>query len=116
MPEDNFYMVTFDLQNSRGRSNEYSAAEAHLRNRFGAENYWKIVKQCAVIRTADHSRAIRDTLSQRLGSDCNILVVKIARGYALKIRDPYQREKAKKCLQQVDAQRAPDEDVFGDLA
>lgn len=108
-------MVTFDLQNSKGRSGEYLNAESSLRFRFGPDNYWKIVKQCAIIRTDEGAASIRDTLSQKLGAECNILVVKLARGYAFKIRDPLQREKAKECLRKVDAQESGDDDILLDI-
>jgi|GEM_PF-6172721 len=46
-----YYLVTFDLEDSQNRQNEYTLAEDTLRFRFGSRNYWKIVKQCAILRT-----------------------------------------------------------------
>jgi hypothetical protein len=96
-----FYLVTFDLIGSRGRENEYKRAEDALTFRFGKDNYWKLVKQCAVVRTNQDARAIRDVLQQRLGRNCNILVMRLRRGYAFSIRDPLKRQAAKDCLQQI---------------
>lgn len=96
-----FYMATFDLLNSHGREQEYKLAENTLRFRFGAENYWKPLKQFCVIRTDRGAAAIRDALKQRLGSDCNILVVELAKGYAFKIIDPRKRREAKEFLEQL---------------
>lgn len=112
MPDASFYMVTFDLQNSSGRSDDYRQAENSLKFRFGVDNYWKLVKQCAVVRTDQGAAAIRDALSQRLGSDCNILVVKLAQGWAFKIRDQSKRHVARRCLSQIGAS---DTDDFEDL-
>lgn len=113
MPGKAFYMVTFDLQNSAGRSDDYRHAESSLKFRFGPDNYWKLVKQCAIVRTDQGARSIRDALGQRLGADCNILVVKLARGYAFKIRDHAKRRAARQCLRQIGTDTGRDD--FEDL-
>lgn len=96
------YLVTFDLIGSEGRNNEYSLAEQALKFRFGPENYWKIVKQCAIVRTGQGAVAIRDTLSQRLGANTNILVVKLQKGYAYRLRDSRARASAIDCLGSIE--------------
>lgn len=96
-----FYIVTFDLQNSKGREAEYPRADAALRLRFGSQNFWKIVKQCRIVRTNEDARQIRATLQQVLGGNCNILVVRLRRGYAFKLTTPAARIVARDCLQQI---------------
>lgn len=96
-----FYMVTFDLEDSKNRTNEYKAAEEALKFRFGPDNYWKILKQCCIVRTNRDAREIRDTLIQRLGQKCNILVIRLRRGYAFKIKDREKRTSAQSCLSQI---------------
>jgi len=68
-----FYSVTFDLENSASRTNDYKAAEIALKTRFGSGNYWKIVKQCCIVRTTQDAVSVRQTLEQRLGVRTNIL-------------------------------------------
>lgn len=96
-----FYMVTFDLRNSKGRENEYAKADAALKFRYGDQNYWKIVKQCRIIRTNQDARQIRDMLNQSLGGNCNILVVRLKRGFAFTLLNPLDRVVARDCLQQI---------------
>jgi len=98
---DRFYLVTFDLRNSKGREAEYRQADESLKFRFGRDNFWKIVKQCRIIRTGQDAREIRSTLSQVLGSNCNILVVRLRRGYAFRIVDARDRRVARGLLSQI---------------
>lgn len=97
-----FYMVTFDLRNSKGRENEYVKADNALKFRFGPQNYWKIVKQIRIVKTGQDARQIRDMLHQTLGGNCNILIVRLRRGYAYTLINPKDRETAKDCLQQIE--------------
>tara|TARA_R110002124_G_scaffold16882_7_gene71440 strand:- start:6731 stop:7051 length:321 start_codon:yes stop_codon:yes gene_type:complete len=94
-------MVTFDLLNSKTRTKEYKQAEEALKFKFKPQNYWKPVKQCAIVRTDMGAQAIRDTLKQRLGANTNIMVVRIKREYALTIKDPAKRREAKGCFDQI---------------
>jgi hypothetical protein len=96
-----FYLVTFDLENSRGREAEYTLADTALRFRFGAKNFWKIVKQCRIVRTNQDARQIRASLQQTLGGNCNILIVRLRRGYAFTLTTPAARITARDCLQQI---------------
>jgi hypothetical protein len=96
-----FYMVTFDLENSKGRTNDYPKARQALQFLVGDGNYWDLVKQCAIVRTNNDARAIMNTLTQQLGPDCNVLVVRLRRGYAFKLRDVDKRAKARDCFQQI---------------
>lgn len=96
-----YYMVTFDLLNSAGRTNDYKAAEDAIRFLVGPGNYWKFVKQCAIVRTNRDARDIRNTLGQRLGSNCNILIVRLRRGYAFKLKDAVKRNAARRVLQNI---------------
>lgn len=98
---ERFYLVTFDLLNSKNRTNEYAIARQALKFRFGANNFWRIVKQCCIVRTDQNASAIRDVLSQRLGKNCNILVVRLARGYAFRMATPGLGGFAKECLDQI---------------
>lgn len=98
---DRFYLASFDLLQSQGRQNDYKAAEETLKFRFGANNYWKPLKQFCVIRTDQGAAAIRDALSQRLGGNCNILVVGLKKGYAYKIVNTRRRREAKEMLEQL---------------
>lgn len=98
-----YYMVTFDITPSKGRNNDYKMVNDSLMMQFGMSNYWSIVKQCCIIRTARDARSIRDSISQKLGSDCNILVVRLRRGYAFKLIDPVKRQNAQNVLSQIPA-------------
>jgi hypothetical protein len=100
---DRFYLVTFDLQNSKGREAEYTRADTALRFRFGAQNFWKIVKQCRIVRTNQNARQIQATLQQTLGGNCNILIVRLRRGYAFTLTTATARITARDCLQQIPA-------------
>lgn len=95
------YLVTFDLENSKNRTNDYKRAEAALHFRFGANKCWKLVKQCYIVRTNMTAVDIRLTLTQRLGASCNILVVRLRKGYAFKINDPAKRQQAHICLDHI---------------
>lgn len=96
-----FYMVTFDLIGSKGRENDYAKARGALRFLVGEGNYWDLVKQCAIVRTNKDARVIMNSLTQSLGLECNILVVRLRRGYAFRLRDVGKRAKARDCLQQI---------------
>jgi len=98
-----YYMVTFDIIGSRGREGDYRKVEEALKFRFGAGNYWKLVKQCAVVRTFHTASDIRGTLAQQLGRNCNILVVRLRHGYAVSIRDSAKRAEAIDCLRRIPA-------------
>ena len=95
------YMVTFDISPSYGRTNDYPKVDAALQFRFGAQNFWKPLKQVRIIRTNQDARAIRDTVSQALGSGCRVLVVRLRRGYAFSIADPQDRLAAQRRLQEI---------------
>jgi len=95
------YMVTFDIVGSRGREGDYKRVESSLKMRFGDENYSKIVKQCCIIRTNESAMMIRDSVKQILGSDSNILVNKMAYGYAVSLKDPKTRAKARTILDRI---------------
>lgn len=101
MPAEKFYMVTFDLLNSATRTNDYKKAEDALIFKFGPNNYWKPLKQCAFVRTDRGAVAIRNTLSQRLGADTNILVVRVKREHALKIKNPTKLTEARAFFRQI---------------
>ena len=62
------YMVTFDISPSHGRTNDYPKVDSALKFRFGEANFWRPVKQVRIIQTNQDARAIRDTVSQALGS------------------------------------------------
>lgn len=101
MPSEKFYMVTFDLLNSAARTNDYKKAEDALIFSFGPNNYWKPLKQCAFVRTDRGPVAIRNTLSQRLGTNMNILVVRVRREHALKIKNPTKFAEATAFFRQI---------------
>jgi hypothetical protein len=52
-----FYLVTFDLENSRGREAEYTLADTALRFRFGGKNFWKMLNNAgSFVRTRTRAR------------------------------------------------------------
>lgn len=75
-----FYMVTFDLENSANRTNEYAMVRADLMAMVGASNYHGFTKQACIVQTSNAAGAIRDRMVQKLGGDCNILIVRLQRG------------------------------------
>jgi hypothetical protein len=97
-----FFMVTFDLKNSKGREAEYQRADSGLKFRFGPTNFWKVVKQCRIVRTDLAAVDVRDALKQYLGGNCNILVVRLARGYAYSLLDRVAKKTANDCLPLID--------------
>lgn len=76
-------------------------AEDALRFRFGSDNFWKPLKQFCVVRTHQGAAAVRDALGQRLGRNCNILVVALAKGYAYKIKNASKRREARGFLEEI---------------
>ncbi len=79
-----FYMVTFDLEHSATRTAEYAQVRADLKFMVGPANYHGFTKQACIVQTSQNAAAIRDRMAQKLGGDCNILVVRLAHGYAFK--------------------------------
>ncbi len=96
-----FYMVTFDLENSANRTNEYQKVRADLRAMVGPAHYHGFTKQACIIQTSSNARAIRDRMAQKLGGDCNILVVRLCHGYAFKLLDPTVRVQAAAVLRSI---------------
>lgn len=97
---DRFYLATFDLVNSRGREAEYARARAALEFLVGSANYHRPVKQCCIIGTDKSINAgrIKDTLRQTLGSNSNILVVRLRHGYATALIQPANRARTRTVL------------------
>jgi hypothetical protein len=98
---DRWYLATFDIEGAKGREADYKKTEDALKHRFRAQNYFRFVKQCCVIRltrSSDNAVSIRDVIHQRLGSNCNIVVLRLGRGYAFKLLDATKRKKARVAL------------------
>jgi hypothetical protein len=100
---ERFYMVSFDLENSKYRTNEYTKIRRYLENLVGSRNYHRLTKQCCILKTDQRSAAIRDGIKQRLGSNCNILVVRLQYGYAFHLPDPVVRAEAIDVLTSIPA-------------
>jgi hypothetical protein len=102
MAQDRLYIVTFDIEGSAGREGDYGKVEKALQTAFGPKNYRKIVKQCCVIRTVGPGAVpIRDAIKLTLGKKCNIVVLRLARGYAIKICDALLRAQAGKLFKEL---------------
>lgn len=98
------YLVTFDLVGSKGRESEYGAARRALEFLVGSQNYFRIVMQCCLVRTDKYyAAALKNSLSQRLGSQSNILVVRLRHGYAMKLLNQTTREEALEFLGNIPA-------------
>lgn len=99
-----YYLVTFDLVGSKGREAEYAAARRSLKFLVGSPNYLRVVMQCALVRTDKYyASALKNSLAQRLGSQTNILVVRLRHGYALKLLDQQRRKDALSFLGNIPA-------------
>ena len=96
-----FYMVTFDLENSANRRNEYTKVRNDLKLMVGNANYHGFTKQACVVHTSKDARAIRDRMAQKLGGNCNILVVRLRKGFAFKLLDPAARAQANVVLRSI---------------
>lgn len=96
-----FYLVTFDLKDSYGRNAHYAAADAALKFRYGEENFWKVIKQCRIIRTSDTAGSIKDMLNQAVGGNCDIVILQIKGDWDCKFMDYRDRRNARECLEQV---------------
>jgi hypothetical protein len=96
-----FYMVTFDLENSAKRTAEYAQVRADLRLMVGAANYHGFTKQACIVQTSNTAAAIRDRMAQKLGGDCNILVVRLRYGYAFKLKDRTMKAQAAAVLRSI---------------
>lgn len=93
MMADRYYLATFDLVNSEGRQAEYAKARAALEFLVGGQNYYRPVKQCCILKSDGSVNAarIKKTLTQNLGSDCNVLVVRLRHGHAIHLLDRENR-------------------------
>jgi tRNA U38,U39,U40 pseudouridine synthase TruA len=96
-----YYMVTFDLPNSAGRTNEYMKVRRDLQLLVGNTNYHAFTKQACIVQTSKDARAIRDRMVQKLGGNCNILVVRLRKGFAFKLLDPVARVQANGVLRSI---------------
>lgn len=96
-----YYLVTFDLINSAGRTGDYKLAEDTLKFRFGPTNFWKPLKQFCVVRTDQGAASVRNALGQRLGRNCNILVVALRRDFAHQIANSRKRRQADEFLNKL---------------
>lgn len=102
MAPDRYYLVTFDLIGSKGREGDYARAHAAITLLVGGgKNYYRIVKQCCMVRTRHNAARLRDSLKQTLGGSCNILVVRLRGGYAYSIKSPLTRAKATEILAEI---------------
>ncbi len=87
-----FYMVTFDLEHSASRTAEYAQVRADLKLMVGPANYHGFTKQACIVKTSQNAAAIRDRMAQKLGGDCNILVVRLAHGFAFRFSVTKRKE------------------------
>ena len=70
-----FYLISFDLKNSKYRQADHPRARASLMFLVNPSNYYRITLQCAIVRVVENrvdAARIRDTLSQILESNCNM--------------------------------------------
>jgi hypothetical protein len=89
-----YYLVTFDLIQSKGRESEYDTVRRRLRFLVGQQNYCRVVKQCCLIRTELDAKTIRQSIEQTIGPQSNTLIVPLRRGYSLRIKDAATRNSA----------------------
>jgi hypothetical protein len=89
-----YYLVTFDLINSKGRESEYATVKNRLRLLVGPQNFCRVVKQCCLIRTKLDAKTIRQSVEQTIGSQSNTLILPVRRGYSLRVKDPATRNAA----------------------
>ena len=99
---DRFYLVTFDLKESHTRQAEYLKVRSRVRNLVGRENFCQIVKQCCMVRTSLDAASIRNSMKQVIGERCNILVVRLRKGYAFKLLDPAMQRRAREFLGSIE--------------
>jgi hypothetical protein len=85
---------------SRAREADYTKTANALKARYGTANYFKCIRQCCLVRLSgkDDVDSIRDAIRAVLGRRCNIVVLKLAFGFAIKIRDATKRATAGKIL------------------
>lgn len=98
-----YYLATFDLVNSKWRQDEYAKARAALKFLVGGQNYYRPLKQCCILKSdgsVDAAR-IKGTLTQTLGSDCNVLVVRLRRDHAIHILDRENRIETEALLRKL---------------
>jgi hypothetical protein len=96
-----YYLVTFDLINSKGRANEYETVRRRLRFLVGPQNYCRVVKQCCLIRTKLGPTTVRQSIEQTIGSQSNTLIVPLRYGYSMRIKDPVTRVQARDFLRSI---------------
>lgn len=98
---ERYYLATFDLVDSEGRQAEYAKARAALEFLVGGPNYYRPVKQCCILRSSVNAARIKGTLTQTLGSNCNVLVVRLRRGHAIHLLDSENREETEALLRDL---------------
>lgn len=80
-----YFMVTFDLKDSTGRTGEYSKVADRLKLVHGQENCFEAIRQCMFVRTSHTPQQIRSQMRQTIGQNCNILIIEVgsqnARGF-----------------------------------
>jgi hypothetical protein len=98
---DRYYIVTFDLEESKGQELEYNKIRQRLEGLVGKENYFRPVKQCCIVKTPLSARHIRNSMLQTLGPKCNILVVRLRFGYAFRIKDVQERQRTNRLMNAI---------------
>jgi hypothetical protein len=97
-----YYCVTFDISPSTGRNADYATARRIIEALVGTQNYFRLMMQCCVVRTDQSAADLRDSIKSRLAPGINILVMRLAPGFAFKISDPQMRRTAGNLLREID--------------
>ena len=105
--QPHFYMVTFDIINSRGKESLYHAVEKALKDELGDEHYYRVVKQCVLVETLADKREIGKIIKGILGNECNILIVRLQPGQAYRIVDPAHKANAAKFFKRLNDYEGP---------
>jgi hypothetical protein len=94
-------MATFDLRESAERTADYPRAYKALKLRFGEDNFWAPLKQFCVIRTTGYARDITNTINQAVGGNCNIIVIRLAKGGDRKIKELLKEKEAREMFDAI---------------
>ncbi len=97
-----YYCVTFDISPSTGRNADYATARRTIEALVGTRNYFRLMMQCCIVRTDQSATDLRDSIKSKLSPGINILVMRLAPGFAFKISDPQMRRTAGNLLREID--------------
>ena len=80
-----YFMVTFDLKGAEGRTAVYGAFRRRLGKLLGAENTYRVIKQCYFVRSMYDIADVRAEMMRELERQDSIIVVRLQPGQSFRL-------------------------------